>query len=158
MELLNEVPWCLAMPACQKQEWIASETAHVRSQSDTWELAVVDDDQNGIVNISAALREGRSTLGLGAAAAHDDFTVMLLGGPHAVRRNGAVFEFLRTTASGSSDLDWFRARNMNLAFQYQFFQYGEVVAGILARAWCHRIRCLFKLALLTEKRVKKNEW
>ena len=106
-----------------------------------------EDDINAIFH-DLALK--RAELAANNPHVEDDFKVALSGGPSTMKRAGVAYDGIEASARGQHAKDFCHGHRLGLSFSCAFSRYDEGTAGILGRAWCHKMQWFYNKAILHE--------
>ena len=99
----------------------------------------------------AELRRKQEELHDETAVHEDEFKVHLIGGPHAVKKGANACLSFVGRASGQFASEWCSNNGMHMSATFTFGgtqrKYEQDDAGIMARAWCHRLQFCFNRAI-----------
>ena len=99
-----------------------------------------DDAADDVFN---ALAMKRAEMYEKAPAPDDDFKVDLVGGPATMKRSGLAYDGVEAAARGQDAVDFCIRHHLPRHFSCKLPMYDEHIAGILCRAWCHKMQwCL----------------
>ena len=77
--------------------------------------------------------------------ATEDFKVELLGGPATKKKKGIAFSGFKGSARGFLAERFCEMHGLDKTFGASFAEHTEAIAGIVCRAWCHKLQYYFDI-------------
>jgi hypothetical protein len=102
-------------------------------------------DDDAIEEVFRELQKNREQWLLEAPEPATDFRCSILGGAWTARATGHVYDYYIGKASSGPAERWCRAYGVALSGRFAMTLYGDVLAGLLSRAWCHKMQYYFNI-------------
>ena len=149
-ELLAAHPW-LALFVERQHRPKATPEAHASnasSQEVDAEAVVVEEVDEGAETeaIFAELCAKRVAMAAETPLAGDDFRTGVLGGAWTQREKGRPYDAINGRAANAVAEDFCQKYALAESSRYAVSVFGDALAAVMARAWCHRMQLFFDVA------------